>query len=161
MGETRVQSVDQEDLLEKGMAIHSSIFAREIPCTEEPGEPHSSWSCKELDMTKWLTHTTSTPGKSFQETRNRRRLPVNGISDRFAADAVKVVKQWVIPLQLRVRQGHVFSPLLLHIFQEVLSSSIGNNRHWNWKKRFKAVFILSQHVCLCRISYSIKRRLQE
>ena len=52
MGETWVQSVHQEDLLEKGLAIHSSIFAREIPCTEEPGEPHSSWSCKELDMTK-------------------------------------------------------------------------------------------------------------
>ena len=27
----------QEDLLEKGMATHSSIFAWRIPCTEEPG----------------------------------------------------------------------------------------------------------------------------
>ena len=31
------QSLDQEDPLEEEMATHSSIFAREIPWTEEPG----------------------------------------------------------------------------------------------------------------------------
>ena len=31
MQETRVQSLDWEDLLEKGMAAHSSILAWEIP----------------------------------------------------------------------------------------------------------------------------------
>ena len=36
MGETWVQSLGQEDLLEKEMAIHSSILAWEIPWTEEP-----------------------------------------------------------------------------------------------------------------------------
>ena len=35
--ETRVQSLGQEDLLEKGMATHSSILAWRIPWTEEPG----------------------------------------------------------------------------------------------------------------------------
>ena len=35
--ETRVQSLDQEDPLEKGMATHSNILAWEIPRTEEPG----------------------------------------------------------------------------------------------------------------------------
>ena len=35
--ETRVQSLGQEDPLEKGMATHSSILAWEIPRTEEPG----------------------------------------------------------------------------------------------------------------------------
>ena len=35
--ETRVQSLGQEDLLEKGMATHSSILTREIPWIEEPG----------------------------------------------------------------------------------------------------------------------------
>ena len=34
---TRVQSLGQEDLLEKGMATHSSILAWEIPWTEESG----------------------------------------------------------------------------------------------------------------------------
>ena len=34
MQETRVQSLDQEDPLEKEMAIHSSILAWRIPWTE-------------------------------------------------------------------------------------------------------------------------------
>ena len=37
MQNTRVQSLGQEDLLEKGMATHSSILTWEIPWTEEPG----------------------------------------------------------------------------------------------------------------------------
>ena len=37
MQETRVRSLDQEDPLEKGMAIHSNVLARRIPWTEEPG----------------------------------------------------------------------------------------------------------------------------
>ena len=37
MQDTRVQSLCQEDLLEKGVATHSSILAWRIPCTEEPG----------------------------------------------------------------------------------------------------------------------------
>ena len=36
MRETRVQSLGQEDLLEKEMATHSSILAWKIPFTEEP-----------------------------------------------------------------------------------------------------------------------------
>ena len=35
--ETRVQSLDWKDPLEKGMATYSSILAWEIPWTEEPG----------------------------------------------------------------------------------------------------------------------------
>ena len=37
MQETQVQSLGQEDPLEKDMATHSSILAWEIPWTEEPG----------------------------------------------------------------------------------------------------------------------------
>ena len=37
MRETRVQSLGQEDPLEKEMATHSSIPAWRIPWTEEPG----------------------------------------------------------------------------------------------------------------------------
>ena len=35
--ETWVQSLGQEDPLEKGMATHSSVLAWEIPWTKEPG----------------------------------------------------------------------------------------------------------------------------
>ena len=34
---TQVQSLGQEDPLEKGMATYSSILARKIPWREEPG----------------------------------------------------------------------------------------------------------------------------
>ena len=37
MQETQIQSLNQEDPLEKGMATQSSILAGEIPWTEEPG----------------------------------------------------------------------------------------------------------------------------
>ena len=44
MWETWVQSLGQEDLLEKEMATHSSVLARKIPWTEEPGRLQSMGS---------------------------------------------------------------------------------------------------------------------
>ena len=41
MQETRVQSLGQEDLLEKEMATHSSVLAWKTPWTEEPGRLQS------------------------------------------------------------------------------------------------------------------------
>ena len=37
MRETWIRSLGWEDLLEKGMATRSSILARRIPWTEQPG----------------------------------------------------------------------------------------------------------------------------
>ena len=42
--ETQVQSLGQEDPLEKGMATHTSILAWRIPWTEEPGGLQSTGS---------------------------------------------------------------------------------------------------------------------
>ena len=53
MRETRVQSLGWEDLLEEGMATHSSILAWRIPWTEEPGG-YSPWGCQESDTTERL-----------------------------------------------------------------------------------------------------------
>ena len=39
--ETPVESLDQEDPPEKGMATHSTILAWRIPWTEEPGRLQS------------------------------------------------------------------------------------------------------------------------
>ena len=50
MRETQVQSLGQEDPLEKGMATHSSILAWRSPWTEEPGRLHSV-GLKESDTT--------------------------------------------------------------------------------------------------------------
>ena len=52
--ETQVQSLGQEDLLEKGMATHSSILIWRIPWTEKPGGLQSMGR-KELDTTEPLT----------------------------------------------------------------------------------------------------------
>ena len=45
--ETRVQSLAQEDALEKEIATHSSILAQKIPWTG-----YSPQGCKESDMTE-------------------------------------------------------------------------------------------------------------
>ena len=44
MLETQVQSLSQEDPLEKGIDTHSSILAQRISLTEEPGRLQSMWS---------------------------------------------------------------------------------------------------------------------
>ena len=54
MQETRVQSLGQEDPLEKEMMTHSSILAWRIPWIEKP-VGYGPWGHKELDMTERLT----------------------------------------------------------------------------------------------------------
>ena len=46
--EMQIQSLGQEDPLEKQMAIHFSIPAREIPRTEEPGRLQSMGGHKKV-----------------------------------------------------------------------------------------------------------------
>ena len=57
MQEMQVWSLLRENLLEKEMATHSSILARETPWTEEPGtvNPWSSQKCQ-----SWLSDWTAT-----------------------------------------------------------------------------------------------------
>ena len=52
MQETWVQSLGQEDPLEKGMATHSSILAWRISWTEEPGGLEAMGL--QIDMTEQL-----------------------------------------------------------------------------------------------------------
>ena len=51
MQETQVQSLGQEDPLEKEMATHCSILAWEIPQTEGPAS-YSPWGCEESGMSE-------------------------------------------------------------------------------------------------------------
>ena len=44
MQETQVSSLGQKDLMQKGMATHSSILAQKILWTEEPGRLQSMGS---------------------------------------------------------------------------------------------------------------------
>ena len=52
---TRVKSLGQEDLLEEGMATHSSILAWRIPWTEEPGGLQVHRSTQSWTQLKWLS----------------------------------------------------------------------------------------------------------
>ena len=54
MQETWARSLGWEDLLEEGMATHSSILAWRIPWTEEL-VGYIPWGRKESDMTEQLT----------------------------------------------------------------------------------------------------------
>ena len=56
MQEPQVQSLGQEDPLEKRMATRSGILAWRIPRTERPDRPNSPWGHKESDTTEQLTH---------------------------------------------------------------------------------------------------------
>ena len=47
MQETQVQTLNQEEPMEKEMATHSSVLAWEIPWTEEP-EGHGPWGHKRV-----------------------------------------------------------------------------------------------------------------
>ena len=49
--DTGIQSLDQEDPLEKGMATHSSILTWKTPWTEESGGLHTVHGVAELDTT--------------------------------------------------------------------------------------------------------------
>ena len=52
--ETWVQSLGQEDPLDKGMATHSSVLAWRTPW-QRILVGYSPWGCKELDTTERLT----------------------------------------------------------------------------------------------------------
>ena len=53
--ETQVQSVGEEDPLEKEMATHSSILSWKVPWTGEPAGC-SPWGHTEWDTTKRVNH---------------------------------------------------------------------------------------------------------
>ena len=70
MQEAQVWSLGWEDLLEKGMAIHSSILAWEISWTEKPGKLQFmgsqrvgyNWAANALRLTKRLMCAISSIG---------------------------------------------------------------------------------------------------
>ena len=72
MQETRVQSLDWEDPLQKGMATHSKILAWRIPRTEEPGGLQSMGSQKvrydQVTISLFLSFNTSLCDWGFEAT---------------------------------------------------------------------------------------------
>ena len=60
----RILSLGQEDPLEKGMAIHSSILSWRIPWKRGLAG-YSSWGRKESDTTEQLIHTRRSVSNVF------------------------------------------------------------------------------------------------
>ena len=58
MQETQVRSPGREEALKKEMAIHSSILAWKIPCTEEPGRL-SPWDTKSWTQLRELKNNNN------------------------------------------------------------------------------------------------------
>ena len=56
MQEIWIQSLGQEDPLEKRVATHSSILAIENPMDRGAWRGYSPWGLKESDMNERLTH---------------------------------------------------------------------------------------------------------
>ena len=64
MQESQVRSLGWEDLLEKGMATHSSIMAWRSPMDIEAGQATVPWAGKESDTTERL-HSSSSSSSMF------------------------------------------------------------------------------------------------
>ena len=75
MQDTQVQSLGQEDPLEKEMATHSSILAWEIPWTEEPGGLQflGMQRVRHDLATKQQTHSVSGSCYKYKDRENEKR----------------------------------------------------------------------------------------
>ena len=71
MREIRVQSLGQEDPLEKEMETHSSTLAWKIPRTEEPGGLQSMGSQRLSDFSFFLWKPEQSRSHSFDEVQTR------------------------------------------------------------------------------------------
>ena len=81
MKETQVQSLVQEDPLEKGMATHSSILAWRIPWTDEPGGLQSMGS--QRGGHDWVTLTLQDSGHLMRRADSlEKTLMLGGIGGR-------------------------------------------------------------------------------
>ena len=106
MQETRDWSLGQEDLLEKGMAAHSSILAWRIPWTEKSGGLQSVGSQRVRHDWATNTHThTHTHTQNCQRSCNIRQLTVYKCSS--SRD-----KCWPCSLYFQLLQIDLFKVLL-------------------------------------------------
>ena len=80
----QVQSLGQEDPLEKGMAIHSSILAWRIPWTKEHGGLQSMGSQSQTQMKQQLSNNNNSDlGGAYKEWKPQQKcdeeFPVKGL----------------------------------------------------------------------------------
>ena len=79
-----------EDLLEEGMASHSSILAWEIPRTEEPGRLQSMrWGRKELDTTEHACEKGDSESSKKKILGKQRRIIIFSPGEKYKGKELK------------------------------------------------------------------------
>ena len=130
MWETRVQSLGQEDLLEKEMATHSSSLAWEIPWTEEPGRLQSmglqrvghNW----VTSLAFLAHNASAPIKL---NKCNRLSHCHSIPQCIASDQGTYIIANEVWLWIHVPRTHWS---LIWSCEDSVTFSADDNLLWGW-----------------------------
>ena len=92
--ETRVQSLGQEDPLEKGLATHSSMLAWRIPWTDEPGRM-LAMGLQRVDMNERLAFSLFFQYPTHKWTLNDRISPPHSsFVGRRRGEVYKEGKKW-------------------------------------------------------------------
>ena len=139
MWEAWDRSLGWEDPLEKGKAIHSSILAWRIP-----------WSCKESDMTEWL---------SLSPQRNLKRLTLNTVSHATLdpeMEGIKILGHFWVSWYNWSTNGRMFSsvtqlcPTLCDPMDCSTPGSLSFTVSWSLLKlMFIESVMPSNHLILC------------
>ena len=116
---TQVQSLGQEDALEKGMATHSSILAWRIPWTEEPGG---------LQSMGWQRVRHSWAMDSFTFTFQNLRRKKKNLRRGWRQDGNKCVWKSNVSDSYGDNLGHLDLPIL----SVILHSNFARCYHWWW-----------------------------
>ena len=134
---TRVQSLGQEDTLEKGMAIHSIILAWRIPWTKKPGRLQFTGSQRvrhdwvTITHTHTLTHDTDIRGarKGFTSKCSLVRVKVLFLAPLPSSDIrVSFPKEFTaVSKNTRVFPSVFFNPKKNVHSYDLLLSHINNN----------------------------------
>ena len=107
--ETRVQSLGQEDPLEKGLATHSSMLVWRIPWTEEPGRM-LAMGLQRVDMNERLAFSLFFQSPTHKWTLNDRISPPHSSFVGRRGEVYKEgKKKWKLPDSRRETQ--VFSSI--------------------------------------------------
>ena len=132
MQETQVQSLGQEDPLEKEMATHSSIIAWKVLWTEEPGGPQSI-RLQKLDMTEQLNTINTWPGKASVMLKTKEKAKVGSANLGFL---LTLTKQTSRPWWASMCHPDVLATLLLKVKSGELPT-----QGWLWCHSFHLLFL--------------------
>ena len=152
MQETQVQSLGQEDPLEKETATHSSIIAWKVLWTEEPGRPQSI-RLQKLDMTERLNNINTWPGKASVMLKTKEKAKVGSANPGFLLTLTKQTSQ---PWCANMCHPDMPATLLLKVKSGELPT-----QGWLWCHSFHLLFLSFTfsliHAASCGVSWHMTK----